>query len=86
MNKERFLEIMDENLDSPYEKGCKVVKGLLLVQKYLPYEGIEGAGHDVIYGTDIEKLVEAGITEEDTKQLNMLGWVVEDETYLARFV
>ena len=77
MNKERFIEIMSEDLKTEkfieYE-GCNVLYGLLIINKYLPKRGIEGASHDVIYSVDVDELVEAGITEDEVVDLREMNW------------
>jgi len=85
----RFIQVMnDDDLGGQglSEKGCNAIKGLLIVQKYLPDRGIEGANHDVIYSVGIEALVEAGITEADVVELRHQNWMLEDDTFLACFV
>lgn len=66
-------------------EGDYTILGLLLIQKYLPKSGIEGADHDIIYGADVDALVEAGITEEDAIMLRDLNWMIRDG-YMAKFV
>lgn len=88
MNEERFLEIMKDDClgGRKLNEGCNAVKGLLIIQKYLPLSGIEGANHDIIYSVKVEKIVSAGITEEDAIELREQNWMVQDDTYLACFV
>ena len=90
MNEERFLEIMnDEDIGGVglmAEKGCNAVKGLLIIQKYLPLKGIEAANHDVIYSANVADLIKAGITEDDAIELRRQNWMTEDDSYLACFV
>jgi len=87
MNVDGFLEIMDDEDSGSrlFEKGCNALTGLLIIQKYLPNRGIEAAGHDIIYSAEVEELVEAGITEEDTVLLRDYNWMVDEES-LACFV
>jgi len=66
-------------------KECNVYAGLKIITKYCPSEGIEGADHDIIYSVGVESLVDAGISEEDVKQLARLNWMIQNE-YLACFV
>ena len=88
MKEERFIEILEG--DSKFPKGLKgddnAFLGLLIIRKYLPKSGIEGAGHDVIWSVDIDEIIEAGITEEDARKLRDLNWMIEEGTYLACFV
>ena len=83
MTREGFVELMGEEDYSSGWEGCNVFSGLEIIRKYIPGAGIEGADHDIVYSVDIDKLVEAGITEEDTMKLRGLNWMVEDNDYLA---
>lgn len=83
MNRERFIEIMDQN-SGPWE-GDNAMQGLLILQKYTD-NLIQGAGHDVIWSEDIDKLIDKGITEEDVQELRRLNWMIEEGSYLACFV
>lgn len=85
---ERFIEIMDDDeLDELFfkEKGCNAVKGLLIIQKYLPGKGVEGADHDVIYSVSVDQLIKSGITEEDVTALRVQNWMI-DADCMACFV
>ena len=62
------------------------MQGLLIIQKYTPNKGIEGADHDIIYSVDIDELIAAEITEEDAIKLRSLNWMVSDNSYMACFV
>ena len=90
MDRKRFLEIMnDDEIGGTKmfsETGCNATKGLLVLQKYLPLSGIEGANREVIYSVSVEKIVEAGITEEDAIELRAQNWMAEDDEVLACFV
>lgn len=68
------------------EPGCSVSKGLAIIQKYMPLHGISGAGHDVVYSVTARELVDAGITEDDAKELRMLNWMLQRGDDLASFV
>ena len=83
MTKERFIELM--NGDSGKWDGDNAYQGLQIIAKYTN-NLIQGAEHDVIWSEDINKLIEAGITEEDVMELRRLNWMIEDESYLACFV
>jgi hypothetical protein len=85
MDYERFEELMEE--DIPYKDSISdgVIQGILLMRKYVHGTHIEGADHDVIYSIDIDPLIDAGITEEDVRTLNKMGWHVEDG-YMRHFV
>lgn len=88
MERERLVEILrDEEIDIIFPDGCNVFSGLGIITKYLPKKGVEGAEHDIIYSVDINELAEAGITEEDAKQLRIWNWMYyEDCDCLACFV
>jgi len=87
MNIEEFENIMnDESGENDiHEKGCNVIKGILIMQKYLPFIGVEAAGYEVIYSAGISELVEAGITKSDAILLRRQNWMI-DEDDLACFV
>ena len=77
MTEERFIEIMESDIaDIPEE--CNVFLGLKIITKYCPKDGIEGAAHDVIFSVTINKILEAGITEEDVIELRKLNWMLDE--------
>lgn len=84
MTEERFIELMEEDIDWDWE-GDNAYQGLTILSKYTE-DLIQGARHDVIWSEDIEVLIEKGITEEDVKELRRLNWMVEDSSFLACFV
>lgn len=87
MTNERFIEILSE--DSGSWRGDNAFKGLQIIAKYIsPDEKslIVAAEHDIIYSVDVDKLIEAGISEDDATALRQLNWMVEDDSYLACFV
>jgi len=87
MNEERFIEIMENDDYSLVDfDDDNAILGLLLIRKYIPKAGIEGASHDVIYSVGVEELIEAGITEEDAKKLRDLNWMLYERESLACFV
>jgi len=59
------------------EEGCSTMKGLLLIRKYLPNSGIEGAGHDQIWSVEAEELIDAGLTEGDALELRAQNWMLD---------
>lgn len=89
LSREAFETLFkEEELDmSKYlkTKGDPTLMGLNLMAKYFPGTiVIGGADHDIIYGCDVDELLEAGITEEDTKLLIDYGWIISDEgSYLS---
>ena len=88
MEIERFLEIMSSDgiVTKLSEEGCNAMKGLTIIQKYIHDSGIAGAGHDVIWSVNVEELITAGITEEDTIELRAQNWMTEGDEYMACFV
>ena len=74
-----------EGEDGGRWEGDNAYQGLQILAKYTD-NLIAGANHDVIYSEDVDKLIAAGITKEDVKELHRLNWMVEDEDYLACFV
>jgi len=82
---EEILSSNDLGGELIMESGCSVVKGLLIIQKYLPDHGIESAEHDIIYSASASLLVEAGITAKDAILLRKYNWMIEDG-FLACFV
>ena len=86
MTEEKFLEIMDDEdgFDSSIEGDCNLA-GFQIMAKYVD-KVIEGADHDIVYGPDLNDLIDNGITEEEVQKLRALGFHVEDECYLATYV
>ena len=84
MTREEFIEIMKGDYPCTF-RGDKAFRGLQVISKYTNYV-LCGATHDEIWSEDIDKLIEAGIIKEDVENLCSLGFRVEDNTYLARFV
>ena len=87
MKLEEFQKIMDDDtIETIFPKNKdNALMGLKIIEKYLPESGIEGAGHDIIYSVDVDKLIEAGITEEDAKKLKEINWMIQDD-YLACYI
>ena len=83
---EQFEALMEG--DSGKWQGDNALQGLLIMKDFLPEDAtlIQGAGHDVIWGPNIEELINGGITEEAVRKLRELNWMIEDSTYLACFV
>lgn len=85
MNEEQFNAIFDDDKFVMTE-GDDALNGLQIIAKYFPNKTVlQGANHDIIYSVNVWEIVEAGITEEDTLELRLLGWHLEDG-YLAKFV
>jgi len=89
MTEEKFKKIMkDDDIEciiGDIEEN-NALMGLNLITKYLPKSGIEAAEHAIIYGPNIEDLVEAGITEEDAIILKSLNWMIDEFEGLSCFV
>ena len=80
MTRKQFDKIMgNDDAETNIPEGCNAVIGLKIIQKYLPLNGIEAADHDIIYSVDVDKIVEAGITEEDAKRLREINWMIDSE-------
>jgi len=78
MTRELFEELMTH--DETEWEGDNALQGLLIIAKYFDikkYVILEAAEHDEIYSVDVDKLIEAGITEEDTIALRKLNWMIE---------
>lgn len=83
MKQERLQQIFDET-DAKWQ-GDNAWKGLQILSKYSD-SLIEGAGHDIIYSVDVDKIVDK-ITEEDAISLRKLNWMIdEDNECFACFV
>ena len=81
MNYEEFEKIFDSE-DTDWT-GDNALQGLLIISKYINHKDndlIVAAEHDIIYSVSIEDIIEAGITEEDVKQLRKLNWMIEQES------
>jgi len=85
MNEEQFSAILDDDKFVMTE-GDDALNGLQIIAKYFPNKTVlQGADHDIIYSVYVSEIIEAGITEEDTLELRLLGWHIEDES-LVKFV
>lgn len=87
LERARFEEIMedDDGEDLMNIEGDNALNGLLIIRKYLPKEGIEGAEHDIIYSVGVRELLDAGLIEEDAIELRRNNWMIEDDA-LACYV
>lgn len=78
---EEFQMYLD--LDLGVEGDLNLI-ALNILSKYTN-DVIEGAEHDKIFLSQIDDLIEAGITSEDVARLSACGCCVEDD-YLILFV
>lgn len=87
LTEEKAIEILNSFNGKIAGDKNKDLKGLNIISKYLDSESclIGAAEHDIIYCAGIEELIKAGITEEDLKELNRLGFHEEDES-VCRFI
>jgi hypothetical protein len=76
MTEEEFYKEFD-NEGTKWE-GDNCYKGLLIIAKYTD-NLIHGASHDKVWSESIEVLIQNGITIEDTRELRLLNWSVEDD-------
>lgn len=79
MTVERFHQIFEE-ADSKWT-GDNAFAGLQIIAKYIdPKQNdiIKGAEHDVLYSVNVDKIIEAGITEEDAIALAQLNWSIDE--------
>lgn len=85
MTEKKFIEIMEQSYEFEW-KGDNALKGLKIIEKYLPDTTIIcGAGHDTIYSVNIEELILKDITEEDVRKIRDLNWTI-DAGYLVCYV
>lgn len=88
MTEEQLEEMMsNEDVKAKWE-GDNALQGFMIIGKYIDFKKhtiLEAAGHEIVYGPSLSDLAEAGITEEDVKELRRLNWMSEDGS-LACFV
>ena len=89
MTRERFEEIF-EKTETDFKKheklGDSTLAGLNIIAKYFPRNAIQGADHDILYSAGVDKLIDAGITEEDVILLAELNFIIHDGDYIASYV
>lgn len=87
---EEFCEIMSEIIKDcdhiDVKVPCRITSGILVMQKYYPGANLGAAEHDLIYGPDIDQLIESKITVRDTKLLNILGWIIIDDEFIGSHI
>lgn len=83
LERARFEEIMEgDNPNFSKQVGDNAFQGLMLLNLYLPntqHSLIEGADHDIIYSVDVQKILNAGLTEEDAIKLRDLNWMIQED-------
>jgi len=71
--------------DSDYKKmdepGCSTLKGLNIIAKYCPNNGVDAAWHDQIWGAEVENAIKNGLTRKDAETLRDLNWFVDDGAF-----
>ena len=80
ISKARLVEIMsDDDIGGSklHEDGDNALKGLLIIDKYMPGVGITWADRGVIYSADVDDLINAGISEDDAVELRSQNWMIE---------
>jgi hypothetical protein len=83
MEYDKFVEIM-EKCDMKSDSSQRIFRGLTLMSKYIPTIDIDAAERDKVYAScEVEDLLKAGITEDDTTILSGLRWGVEDGCYIT---
>ena len=85
MTKKKFEEIMGKGIKSYKEGEDDGYMGFNILAKYTN-NILQGADHDIIYSENVDKLIEAGITEEEVLALNAYGWHIQDSEYIAHSV
>lgn len=78
MTRERLDEIF-ESIESKWE-GDNAFQGLSILSEYTDYV-LHGAMHDKIWGPDVDKILEAGLTYHDAVKLRQLNWMIEDDGF-----
>jgi hypothetical protein len=87
MTSEQLREIFD-SVDSEWV-GDNAMQGLIIIGKYFSADEtiICAAEHDEIYSFDVDKILAAGLTDDDAMKLAKLNWMIDDENgCLACFV
>ncbi len=79
MTREELDTIMEGDADFDGFRGkSRVMLGLNLITKYIPNPNISPA-HDIIYVCDVDSLLQAGLTEEDARELCRMNWMIDSE-------
>ena len=83
---EEFEAIIEADIDELCEDSkCVILKGLKIIEKYLPNSGVGAVAHEQLWACCVHELISAGVTIEDANKLSSLGWFI-DEDSLSRFV
>lgn len=62
--------------------GDNFYQGLMILAKYhdpLKETVIHGADHDIVYGPDVDFMIERGLTKEDAYTLAKLNWIIDED-------
>ncbi len=90
MTREQLEEIFNDEDKKTKWNGDNAYQGLQIIAKYFDTKKediIQGGGHDIIYSVDLDKIITAGLTEEDANALALLNWMIDDDNdCLACFV
>lgn len=88
MTRERFKELFDRTESGRHGDGA--FRGLLIIAPYFDVTKqsiIRAAEHDVIYGPNIDDLLESGLSEEDAVSLAKFNWFIDkDADAIAHWV
>ena len=86
-----LMEIMEGSYEGALDQftsisgqGDQALQGFQIFSKYLDptKQTLLGAAeHDLIYGPDVDELINAGITKEDLISLNQLNWMIKDDSF-----
>lgn len=90
MTAEEMINLYESGgIESKYE-GDNLLQGMNILSKYIDTTKqriIGGATHDEVWGPDLSKLENAGITIEDFTELMRLNWICNmDSDCLSLFV
>jgi hypothetical protein len=83
MTREQLEKIFDN--DETQWEGDNAFQGLQILSKYTD-NLIQAAEHDIIFSEGIEKVLDAGLTEEDADALRKLNWMLDGHGCFSCFV
>lgn len=83
ISREVIEKIFDDDSEiNPDWQGDNFVQGIQILSKYinpLKKDIVCGADHDVVYGPDIDDLIEKGLTVRDAEALQKLNWYIDED-------